>query len=56
MIKEGEVVEKKGRPALRLIGDIEQIEPGKIVVKETTKRVVKAIESSDIVNFSGNSH
>ena len=49
-IKEGEFVEKKGRPALRLIGDIEQIEPGKIVVKETTKRVVKAIESSDIVN------
>lgn len=48
-IKEGEFVETKGSPALRLIGDIEGINGGKIVVKETTKRVVKAIEPGDIV-------
>lgn len=49
-IKEGEFVEIKGSPTLRLIGDIQEISTGKIVVKETTKRVVKAIETSDIVS------
>ena len=48
-IKEGEFVETKGTPTLRLIGDIQEVGTGKIVVKETTKRVVRAIESSDIV-------
>jgi hypothetical protein len=48
-IKEGEFVETKGTPALRLIGDIQEIGTGKIVVKETTKRVVRAIEANDIV-------
>lgn len=48
-IKEGEFVETKGTPTLRLIGDIQDVSTGKIVVKESTKRVVKAIEVSDIV-------
>lgn len=48
-IKEGEFVETKGKPTLRLIGDIEQVGTGKIVVKETTRKVVKAIEPNDIV-------
>lgn len=48
-IKEGEFVEEKGKPALRLIGDIQEISTGKIVVKETTKKVVKAIETNDIL-------
>jgi putative transcriptional regulator len=48
-IKEGEFVETKGKPTLRLIGDIEQVGTGKIVVKETTKKVVKAIEPNDVV-------
>lgn len=49
-IKEGEFVEKKGKPALRLIGDIEEVGTGKIIVKESTKKVVKAIEPTDIIN------
>ncbi len=49
-IKEGEFVETKGTPTLRLIGDVKEVGTGKIVVKETTKRVVRAIEASDIVN------
>lgn len=48
-IKEGEFVETKGKPTLRLIGDVKDVGTGKIVVKETTKKVVKAIEPSDIV-------
>lgn len=48
-IKEGEFVEKKGTPTLRLIGDIQEVDTGRIVIKETTKRVVRAIETSDIV-------
>lgn len=49
-IKEGEFVEKKGKPALRLIGDIEEVETGKVIAKESTKKVVKAIEPNDIIN------
>lgn len=49
-IKEGEFVETKGKPALRLIGDIQEVNTGKIVVKETTKRVLKAIEPNDILS------
>ena len=48
-IKEGEFVETKGRPTLRLIGEVQEIGPGKMVVRETTRRVVRAIEASDIV-------
>lgn len=49
-IKEGEFVEKKGKPVLRLIGDIEKVETGKVIVKESTKKIVKAIEPTDIIN------
>lgn len=48
-IKEGEFVEVKGQPTLRLIGDIESISSGRVVVKETEKKVVKAIEPYNIV-------
>ena len=48
-IKEGEFVEVKGQPTLRLIGDIESISSGRVVVKETEKKVVKAIEPHNIV-------
>lgn len=48
-IKEGEFVEDKGKPALRLIGDIQEVKTGNIVVRETTKHVLKAIEPSDIL-------
>ena len=48
-IKEGEFVETKGKPAFRLIGDIQEVNTGKIVIKETTKRVLKAIEPNDIL-------
>lgn len=48
-IKEGEFVETKGKPAIRLIGDIENVSTGKIVVRETTRKVVNAIESNDLI-------
>lgn len=48
-IKKGEFVEAKGQPALRLIGDIETMSSGRVVVKETEKKVVKAIEPYDII-------
>lgn len=48
-IKEGEFVETKGKPTIRIIGDIENLETGKIIVKETTRKVVKAIEPSDLI-------
>lgn len=48
-IKEGEFVEVKGKPTLRLIGDIESISSGSVVVKETEKKVVKAIEPHNII-------
>ena len=47
-IKKGEFVEVKGQPTLRLIGDIQTISSGKVVFKETEKKVVKAIEPQDI--------
>lgn len=47
-IKEGSFVETGGTPTLRLIGDITEISPGKVVVKETSKKVVRAVEPSDI--------
>lgn len=48
-IKEGEFVETKGTPTLRLIGDVERIDTGKIIVKESTKNVIRAIEPDDII-------
>ena len=55
-IKEGEFVETKGKPTLRLIGDVSDLSTGKIVVKETTRKVVRAIEPSDIIKaFLNNS-
>lgn len=48
-IKEGEFVETKGKPAIRLIGDIENVSAGKIVVGKTTQKVVKAIEPNDLI-------
>ncbi len=48
-IKEGEFVEKKGAPTLRLIGDVKIVESGRMIVKEASKKVVKAIEPGDIV-------
>lgn len=48
-IKEGEFVETKGKPAIRLVGDIENVSAGKIVVRETTRKVVKAIEPNDLI-------
>lgn len=49
-IKHGEFVETKGKPTLRLVGEIKEISTGKIIVHETTKKIVRAIEPSDIVN------
>ena len=48
-IQEGKFVETDGTPTLRLIGDITEISTGKVVISETTKRVVRAIEPSDII-------
>ncbi|MBR5619488.1 MAG: ATP-binding protein [Clostridia bacterium] len=47
-IKEGEFVEKGGAPTLRLVGDVQTIETGKVVVG-STKKVIRAIEQTDIV-------
>lgn len=48
-IQEGKFVETVGTPTLRLIGDITEISTGKVVVTETARKVVRAIEPSDIV-------
>lgn len=48
-IQEGKFVETGGIPTLRLIGDITEISTGKVIVTETAKKVVRAIEPSDIV-------
>ena len=48
-IQEGKFVETGGTPTLRLIGDITEISTGKVVVTETARKVVRAIEPSDIV-------
>lgn len=50
-IKEGSFVETDGTPTLRLIGDIKEISTGKVVLTETTKKIVRAIEPSDIVRI-----
>lgn len=48
-IQEGKFVETGGTPTLRLIGNITEISTGKVVVTETARKVVRAIEPSDIV-------
>lgn len=48
-IREGEFVEKKGKPTLRLVGDVESIGSGKIIVSGDTKKIVKGIEPENIV-------
>ena len=48
-IQEGKFVETGGTPTLRLIGDITEISTGKVVVTEIARKVVRAIEPSDIV-------
>ena len=56
-IKEGEFVEKKGAPTLRLIGDVKLIESGRVIVNGASKKVVKAIEPGDIIrSFLTNKH
>ena len=47
-IKEGEFVERGGTPTLRLVGDVQTIETGKMVVA-ATRNVVKAIAQTDII-------
>lgn len=49
-IQEGKFVETGGTPTLRIIGDITEISTGKVIITEKTKKVVRAIEPSDIVN------
>ena len=49
-IKEGEFVEVKGKPTLRLVGDILSIESGKLVVGKNTRKVIRAIETDNIVD------
>lgn len=48
-IQEGKFVETNGTPTLRLIGDITEMSTGKVVVTESTKKIIRAIEPSDIV-------
>lgn len=48
-IQEGRFVETDGTPTLRLIGDIKNISTGKVIVTESTKKVVRAIEPCDII-------
>jgi len=47
-IKEGEFVEKGGTPTLRLIGDVQTIETGKMLVTGTRK-IIQIIEQTDII-------
>ena len=47
-IKEGQFVERYGAPTLRLIGDIQTIDTGKVVY-QGTRKVVRAIEQTDII-------
>lgn len=49
-IREGEFVEVKGKPTLRLVGDVLGIESGKLVVGENTRKVIRAIEIDNIVD------
>lgn len=48
-IREGQFVENGGTPTLRVIGDVTDMSTGKVVVRESTKKTVRAIEPGDIV-------
>ena len=48
-IKEGSFVDTGGRPTLRIIGDVTEISTGKVVVGESTKKIVRAIEPDEII-------
>lgn len=48
-IQEGRFVETGGMPTLRVIGKVSAVNTGKIIVQEKTRKVVRAIEVSDIV-------
>lgn len=48
-IREGQFVENGGTPTLRVIGDVTEISTGKVVVSESTRKTVRAIEPGDIV-------
>ena len=48
-VKEGEFVEINGIPTLRVIGNVQDVRSGRIVVRENTKRVIHAIEPNDII-------
>ena len=48
-IHEGEFVEKNGKPALKLIGEIREISTGRVVIKEVPKKVVRAIEPCNVI-------
>ena len=48
-IQEGKFVETGGTPTLRVIGDITELSTGKVIVKETTRKVVRAVEPDDII-------
>lgn len=48
-IQEGKFIETGGTPTLRVIGDVTDIKTGKVVIAETTKKIVRAIEPGDIV-------
>lgn len=49
-IKEGEFVEKEGKPTLRIIGDVQKMNSGKVVIEKQTQKIVKAIELSEIMD------
>lgn len=48
-VQEGKLVKTNGTPTLRLVGDITEISTGKVVITDSAKKVVRAIEPSDIV-------
>lgn len=48
-LSQGKFVETGGTPTLRVIGDVTDIKTGKVVIAETTKKIVRAIEPGDIV-------
>ena len=49
-IKEGHFVEKYGAPTLRLIGDVQTIETGKVVY-QGARKMIRAIEQTDIIEM-----
>lgn len=49
LIQEGTFVETGGTPTLRLVGDIKEISTGKVVLTEVERKIIRAIEPSDII-------